>query len=146
MPTFAGLAGAPAPRNTLDGVNIWPLMTGETAVERPLYLYFNDYNLQCARLGRWKLHLSRFNGPAWLAPPAVGRMNLPLVNLELYDLDKDPEESYSAAADNPAVVAEIQARVNAMLPSMPDLVRSSWTATMNRPANPCNEGEWPTPR
>ncbi|MCC6367644.1 MAG: sulfatase [Bryobacterales bacterium] len=146
LPTVAGLTGSVLPKNPLDGVDIWPVLTGEAeSADRPLFLYFNDWNLQCARLGRWKLHMARYNGPSFIPPLKQGRMNLRLLNAELYDLETDPEESYSAADENPGIVADIRSRVESLLPGMPGEVRSAWMDTQNRPAEPNGLGEWPVP-
>ncbi|BDC50060.1 N-acetylgalactosamine-6-sulfatase [Bryobacterales bacterium F-183] len=144
LPTIARLAGAPLPANPLDGVDIWPILTGEVdRVPRPPYLYIHEYDIQCARLGRWKLHVARENAPAYAPTPSEGRLNLRLVNPELYDIDADPEESYSAAADNPRVVELIQARIAEVLKTMPQQVQDAWKATLARPVSPVNEGDWP---
>lgn len=89
--------------------------------------------------------MSRYNGPAFIPPLVQGRINLRLLNPELYDLETDPEESYSAAAENPGIVADIQAKVESLLHGMPDEVRSAWMDTQNRPVNRNNPGEWPIP-
>ncbi len=147
FPTIAALAAAPQPRNPMDGVNIWQVLTGEAeAVERPLFLYLDGYNLQCARLGRWKLHLSRYNGPAFVPPPEGGRVNLPLLNPELYDMETGPEESYNTASQNPMIVSDIRARVEAILPTLPAAVQSAWNDTVSRPAVYVNAGEYPSPK
>jgi len=147
LPTLAAVAGAPLPAARLDGVNIWPMMSGEVQeVERPLFLYFDSYNLQCARMGRWKLHLSRYNTPAFTAEPKVGRFNLRLVYPELYDLDVDPGESTDESSDNPEIVERIRAVVEReMLPTFPLEVQSAWTATQMRPVIPNQPGVWPEP-
>src|SRR5262249_31681666 len=54
-PTLAGLCGVALPPNPMDGMDIWPLMTGTGDVKRDIFLYFDTRFLQCARLGRWKL-------------------------------------------------------------------------------------------
>jgi hypothetical protein len=113
-------------------------------VQRPLYLYFHEFDLQCARLGKWKLHVARSNGPAFTTPPAEGRMNLRLLNPELYDMDADPEESASVAGDHPDVVKDIKSRIEAALPSLPGPVQFAWRATQNRPVNWNKDGEWPS--
>lgn len=147
FPTLAALAQAPLPVNVLDGVNIWPLLTGEAeAIDRPAFLYFDETNLQCVRLGRWKLHLSRYNGPAFAPPPEGGRVNLQLLNPELYDLDTDPGESYNVARENPTIVADLRQRVDAMLVDLPAGVRSAWKDTLDRRVSPVNAGEWPSPK
>lgn len=144
FPTIAGLAQAPLPSLPLDGVDIWPMLNGtKDFVDRPPFLYFDSYNLQCARFGRWKLHISRANGPAFAPQPQGGRVNLQLINPELYDMQADSEESYNTAEQNPAIVKDIRARVEAMLPSFPEAVRNTWRDTMNRPVSAVNAGEWP---
>jgi arylsulfatase len=131
-PTLTRLSGAALPDRPVDGVDIWPLLSGEKEqVERDLLLYFDYWNMQCARLGKWKLHVSRYDGQAWAPEPAGGRLNLPLPRPELYDLEADPEESYDVASGNPGVVDDIRARMEAMLPSFPDQVRTAWQETMN---------------
>ncbi len=107
LPTITSLAAAPPSPNPIDGVDIMPLLTGETdTMERGLMLYFDSWHIQCARLGPWKLHISRYNTPPWVDTGA-SRLNLPLHNPELYNLVEDPEESYDCAADNPELVASI---------------------------------------
>jgi arylsulfatase A len=133
LPTVAGLCSAPLPSQPLDGVNIWPLMTGEMeAVERDVFLYFDSWDLQCARLGRWKLHVARHNSFPWSPEPAGGRLNLPLPKPELYDLEDDPEESYDLADDNPQIVADIKARIDNLLPGFPAQVQTAWRDTISR--------------
>lgn len=144
LPTAAGLAGASLPPLPLDGVNIWPQLTGQTdAVERDVFLYFDTWNLQCARLGPWKLHISRYNTPPYVPEPADGRQNLPLANPELYNVDENPEESYNLAADNPDVVKQILDRVNSLLPTFPSEVQTAWQQTMSRATGPAYPGAWP---
>src|SRR4029450_12689911 len=118
--------------NPLDGVDIGPVLTGQrTDVGRPLFLYFSSWNLQCARLGSWKLHMARDNAPAYTAEPKVGLFNLRLLKPELYNLDRDPEEAEDLSAQNPDLVAEIQQRVDQMLPSLPRDVQAAWTKTQS---------------
>jgi arylsulfatase A len=132
LPTVAGLAGAPLPQNPLDGIDIWPLLSGQqTELAREAFLYFNDVYLQCARLGNWKLHVTRFNVPAFAPCPPEGRTNLPLPNPELYDLLSDPPESYDRAPGNPGVVLDIQSRIGSLLPTFPNQVTDAWSYTMS---------------
>ncbi len=147
LPTLAALTAAPLPANPLDGVNIWPMLTGEAdSVERPVFLYFDSWNLQCARLGPWKLHFARYNTPAFTAAPAIGRMNLRLLNPELYNLDDDPSEGYDLSDEHPEIVARIQAQVREQLRSMPSAVLRAWDDTQRRPVQPNGSGEWPVPQ
>lgn len=133
LPTIAGLTGATLPPNPLDGVDIWPILIGQRdEVDRDLFLYFDSVFLQCARMGDWKLHVSRYNTRAWSPVPAGGRKNLPLPKPELYDLSEDPQESYDCAASHPEIVAEILARIKRLLPTLPSQVIDAWNDTMSR--------------
>jgi arylsulfatase A len=145
LPTVARLAGAPLPANPLDGVDVWPLLAGQRdSLDREAFLYFDSWFLQCARLGPWKLHVSRYNTPPWIPLPTGWRKNLPLSHPELYNLESDPEESYDAASDRPDMVAAIRARIDALLPTFPDAVRASWQDTMNASPAYCPSGGWPS--
>ena len=133
LPTVANLTGSRLPSNPLDGIDIWPMLTGSTAeLTREVFLYFNYWDIQCARMGNWKLHVSRHNAAAYSPSPTAGLMNLPLPNPELYDLASDPEEGYDRAGDYPEVAAAIRARIEAILPSFPAEVRGSWAGTQAR--------------
>jgi len=144
LPTIAGLANAKLPSAPLDGLDIWPILTGDQAkVEHDAFLYFDSYNLQCARLGPWKLHISRYNDFPWSPDPPGGRLNLPLINPELYNLEMDPDESYDVAAANPQVVAQIQTRIQALLPTFPSDVANAWQVTMNQSVTSTDDGALP---
>jgi arylsulfatase A len=133
LPTIAKLAGAPVPPESVDGVDIWPMLSGQqTSVDREALLFFDCWQLQCVRWGPWKLHLSRYNSYAWTEDPKSGRQNLPLPQPELYNIDTDPGEDYDRAPSNPQVVANLKARVERILLSMPDVVRGEWQGTQSR--------------
>jgi arylsulfatase A-like enzyme len=99
-PTLAGLCGAPAPKNSCDGIDIWPLLTAARAdLDREALLMFDDVHLQCARWKQWKLHVARYNSAVYAAAPAGGRVSLPLPAPELYNLGLDPDESFDVAPE-----------------------------------------------
>lgn len=146
FPTFARMAGAGPPASPVDGINIWPMLSGEQdRVEREVLLYFDEWNLQCARWGRWKLHVARYNSPPWTGAQ-VGRVNLPLTKPELYDVEEDPAESYECADAHPDVVKEIQGRIQAALPSFPAPVHAAWAATKARQTQGLTTGAMPSMR
>ena len=145
LPTIASLIGAALPDVVLDGLDIWPLMTGKKpGIDRrePL-LYFDDWNVQCARWGKWKLHFARYNSFVYGPAPTGGRVNLALRNHELYDLENDPQESYDVAAGNPEIVKDIQSRVERLLTGFPEEVRNAWRATQSRKTAPTPAGALP---
>ncbi len=133
------------PINPLDGVDISQVLTGEAvAVNRPLYLYFTSWELQCARRGRWKLHVSRGNAAAYSAEPTAGYQNLRLLNPELYDRETDPEEAVDTSVANPEIVASIQREVLELLPRFPVEVINAWRTTQALPVGANEPGAWPT--
>lgn len=146
FPTLANLAGAGLPANPLDGIDIWPLMTGsEQSPARDVFLYFDYHHLQCARLGPWKLHVARYNAPLWAPRPERGIVNLPL-RPELYHMPTDPKESYDVADENPEIVAEIRSRIESVLQSLPDFVRHSYYDTLARKTEWTPSGALPIER
>lgn len=144
LPTIAKLTGAALPAQPLDGIDIWPMMSGKAAsIEREALLYFDNWNLQCARWKNWKLHVARYTSQVYSPAPAGGRINLPLRPVELYNLALDPEESYDVAEEHPDVVKEIQSRIGALLPSFPEPVRKAWADTQARETERTPTGQFP---
>jgi arylsulfatase A-like enzyme len=130
LPTFARLAGATVPASTVDGVDIWDMLTGEKPfIERDPLLFFDRWDVQCVRWGPWKLHLARYNSYAWTVDPPGGRMNLPLRRPELYHVDDDPTESYDRAPEKSQLVADLKKRAEELMQSMPDDARRAWRDT-----------------
>ena len=146
VPTVARLTGAALPKLPVDGIDIWPLLSGaRPSLEREALLYFDGWNLQCARLGKWKLHVARYNTFAYSPAPAGGRINLPLQHPELYDIEHDPTEAYDAAPENPAIVAEITARIDRLIAGFPEEVKQAWAQTRARQTTDRPAGALPAP-
>ena len=146
FPTVAHLTGATLPDKALDGIDIWNLMTGkQTQMERDPLLYFDDIHLQCARWGKWKLHIARYNSAAYSPPPALGRVNLPVSPVELYDLENDLEESYDMAPEQPKVVAEIQSRIERLMKTFPPDIQGDYEKTKAKATIPYSPGALPRP-
>jgi arylsulfatase len=145
LPTLTSMAAAPPSPNPLDGIDITPLLTGDaSSASRGPMLYFDSFHIQCARLGAWKLHISRYNIPPWVDSGAA-RLNLPLHNPELYNLLEDPEESYDCSADNPEVIASMLEQIERMLPSFPVEVANAWAETKSRRTGWTFPGSYPFP-
>jgi arylsulfatase A len=147
FPTVSRLCGAPPVSTRLDGIDIWPLLTGQQdSIDREVLLYFDDWNLQCARWMNWKLHIARHNTGAYTPPPPGGRLNYTLAKPELYNLASDPDESYDVAAENSGVVEEMLRRVNLLLPKFPEPVQRAWAESQARKSNPnVPAGAYPRP-
>ena len=145
FPTVTKLAGGKLQTAPLDGVDMWPLLAGsETPIQRPPLLYFNAWDLQCARWKNWKLHVARHNAAAYSPGPPGGIHNFHLMRPELYDLNNDPDESYDVAAERPEIVAQIQEQIAKMMPSFPEPVQKAYTDSKARSSSETMPaGAWP---
>jgi arylsulfatase len=145
-PTAAAHCGA-QPKNPVDGMDIRPILQGaKREVERDVLLYFDDWNLQCVRKGPWKMHLARYNNVTYSPAPAGGRSNLSLARPELYNLARDPAESYDVAAENPEMVRELRARAEELLKGFPEEARKAYEESVKRPATEPAAGALPQRR
>ena len=102
LPTLAGLAGVPAPADrTLDGVDAWPVISGEAGVLPREALFgfdeaaFGIVDLGTLRQQNWKLH-TRTSDNAVSATA-------------LYDLDADLAETTDLRGSQPAVTSSLVA-------------------------------------
>jgi len=137
FPTVTKLIGGTLPPKPLDGIDIWPLLTCQkNSLDREALLYFDNWDLQCARWKEWKLHVARHNSSTYSAAPAGGRHNFVIPRPELYNLTLDPEESYDVAPSHPEVVAEIQGRIQRLLADFPEPVQQAYAESKARKVDP----------
>lgn len=143
-PTIVHLCGATGPAKPVDGLDIWPLLTGAVnQIDRDPLLYFDDVHLQCARWGRWKLHVSRYNRRGYSPPPKEGLKNLLLPKPELYDLDLDSDESYDVADLHPEIVQDMMGKIETEMKSFPDNILQDWETTKRLKVSPTPAGALP---
>ncbi len=111
LPTLAKLAAADLPKHPIDGLDIWPILSGQpkaTAPHDALYFYWGA-ELHAVRAGRWKLHLPH----PYQSLETAGADGLPgkyvtrQLELSLFDLEKDPGESVNVAGQHPDVVTSL---------------------------------------
>ncbi len=147
FPTVTRLCGGALPPKPLDGIDMWPLLTGrKKSLERPPLLYFDGWDLQCARWMNWKLHIARHNTAPYTPAPPGGRHSYLLPRPELYDLATDPDESYDVAPENSQIVAQLQARIAEMLSGFPEPVQKAYAEAQARKVNPATPaGAYPRP-
>ena len=118
LPTLVKLAGGAVPTDRkIDGVDIGPILLGQSAVSpRDCHYYFNANRLEAVRSGPWKLAIApqrENNGiDRPLQPPYVSP--LPVFVPALYNLDTDIGEKTDVAADHPDVVKHLQEFVQQM--------------------------------
>jgi arylsulfatase A-like enzyme len=107
LPTFLKLAGGQLPgQRKLDGVDLWPLLSGRrhAQVHRAFY-YFNGAKLEAVRSGPWKLALpgQGGGGSARKVPSET-----PSGAARLYNLDRDIGESTDVARQHPRVLRRLE--------------------------------------
>jgi arylsulfatase A len=147
FPTTARLCGAALPPKPLDGIDIWPLLAGQKdSIERPPLLYFDNWDLQCARWMNWKLHIARHNTAPYTPAPPSDRHSFLLPKPELYNLATDPDESYDVAGKNPQIVSQIQDKIAEMLKTFPEPVQHAYAEVKARIVDPnMPAGAYPRP-
>ena len=96
MPTFAEIAGLPAPKE-IDGLSMVPTLLGQEQQDEHAYLYWDyghvrDVYMRAIRWGDWKGLRIGSDAP-----------------IELYNIAKDPGEKNNVAAAHPEVVDQIAA-------------------------------------
>lgn len=108
FPTLVNLAGGTLPTDrVIDGKDIMPMLRdGENSPHEILYLFDGD-RITAVRAGQWKLvvesryraAIPSFDNPAsYYAPNGL-----------LFDLEKDPSETYSYTRERPEVAARLHA-------------------------------------
>lgn len=115
LPTVAKLIGAELPQHTIDGKDIWPLVSGERGATTPhevFYCYFVG-ELRAIRTPRWKLILPHKSVMLENRRGGKGGRRVPnrvaQLELALYDLETDPSETTDVSGQYPEVVTELQA-------------------------------------
>jgi arylsulfatase A-like enzyme len=112
LPTFAGLASAALPDNTIDGKNIAPLMFGEPDAKSPhdvFYHYDGRHRLAAVRSGKWKLMFPQtYSSPIGGKDGIPGKAQRQELPLSLFDLQTDMGEPTNVADRCPEVVEQLQ--------------------------------------
>jgi arylsulfatase A len=117
LPTFAALSGAELPARKLDGLDLSPLLFGQSGAHgHEVFHYYQGFNLQAVRSGTWKLHLAKG---------------------DLYDLESDIGESKNISKEHPEEVAKLRALAEAMRADLGDVTATApGVRTLGRVTNP----------
>lgn len=119
LPTLARLIGAQLPGHAIDGLDVWPLLSGQEGAVNPheaYWFYYETNQLQAVTSGdgRWKLVLphayrtldGRPGGrDGGYANYTQRRIKAP----QLYQLGSDAGEERDVAAEHPEIVAKLEA-------------------------------------
>jgi arylsulfatase len=115
FPTIANLINAELPAHTIDGKDIWSLLSGEPLAFSPhdaYFFYYRTNELQAMRAGKWKLHFPHNyrslenRAPGNDGTPAKYNYSM-RTSIELYDLENDISESTNVVGDNPQVLSDL---------------------------------------
>ena len=114
LPTMAHLIGAKLPQHGIDGKNVWPLFTQDTAKSpHEAYYFYYGNQLQALRSGKWKLHFP--HGYRTMAGRPRGTGGVPTkytqakIGLSLFDLEKDIGETTNLKDRYPDVTERLSA-------------------------------------
>ncbi len=114
LPTFAELAGAPLPKNPIDGRSVWDLIVDRPGARNP-----HDYYAFCTGPhfegvisgdGHWKLHVPHAYRTLIEAgnDGKPGRFRQASIELSLFDMEKDPFETVNVIEQFPEVAARLK--------------------------------------
>ena len=121
LPTIARLTDSQLPELTIDGKDVWNVISGETSEspQKAYFFYYRVNELFGVRYGKWKLYFPHryrtMNGqePGKDGQPGEYRM-IDLEEIELYDVANDISETKNVAKEHPKVVEEIKMLANEM--------------------------------
>jgi arylsulfatase A-like enzyme len=107
LPTIAAITGTPLPSDrSIDGMDISPLLNGETKSIRNDFLYYaKDGGIEGIREGNWKL-LDK--SPKNKTKPAASKGS----QVMLFNLAKDIGERTNLAAEQPEIVARLRRKMH----------------------------------
>ncbi len=119
LPTIAPLVGAALPPQVIDGLDVWPLLSGAPGAQNPhdaYFFYYENNQLQAVTdgTGQWKLQLPHsyrtLNGrPGGKGGTPTNYEQSRLAVPQLFDLKTDIGETRDVAAEHPEIVAKLQA-------------------------------------
>jgi arylsulfatase len=121
FPTIAKIIDADLPKHRIDGLDVWPIISGKRHAKNPhmaYWFYYEENQLQAVVSGdgHWKLQLPHTYRTLGGKPGGHGGMPAPYQNRnilepELYDLRRDLSELTNVAAQHPQTVRRLQREV-----------------------------------
>jgi arylsulfatase A len=106
FPTCLQLAGVPLPEDRLvDGKDILPMLAGASPSPHETLYFYDTRTLLAVRHRQWKYHRRFRTDNAGYWPLKQGPF--------LFDLERDPNESYSLVESEPEIASELAALLDA---------------------------------
>lgn len=114
LPTLCRLSGVPLPENTIDGLDVWNLISDVEGAQNPheYYAFTNnqDFEALMSGDGKWKLHLphsyrtmSEIKGINGIP----GKYRQQEIELSLFDMQNDPYETTNVINQNPEIAEKL---------------------------------------
>lgn len=114
LPTIAYLAGAPLPKNPIDGKNVWDLITDKPGAKNPhdFYAFCTGPNFEAVMSadGHWKLHVPHSYRTLVESgnDSRPGRFVQANIGYALFDMEKDPFETINVIDQYPEVATRMK--------------------------------------
>jgi uncharacterized sulfatase len=107
LPTLARVSGAHIPATVaLDGIDIWPTLAHGAPSTHDQILFFDNDQISGVRKGKWSLVVRDYYRTLNIG---LYRFGYPL----LFDLERDPAQSYNLARDEPEILDDLLQRIEA---------------------------------
>ncbi|MDV7137275.1 sulfatase [Maribacter sp. TH_r10] len=121
LPTLASLTQSKLPELTIDGKDVWQVISGQTtkSPQKAYFFYYRVNELFGVRYGKWKMYFPhRYRtmegqDPGKDGQPGEYRM-VDLEEIELYNVENDESETQNIADQHPNIVTEIKLLANDM--------------------------------
>ena len=113
LPSLCHITGTPLPGNTIDGMNVWPLITGVEGAENPQAYYAISTGPRLESImsgdGRWKLHVPHPYRTLVEAgmDGAAGEYQQVLIDTALFDVKNDPYETTNVVESYPGIANQL---------------------------------------
>ena len=122
FPTIAKLIHADLPKHPIDGLDVWPIISGQRGAKNPHAAYWFYYEVNQLQAvvsgdGRWKLQLPHTYRTLGGRPGGHGGTPVPyeqrkLERAELYDLVNDISEATDVAGQHADIVKRLEAEAD----------------------------------
>lgn len=130
LPTLSAWCDLPKPRLPLDGFDASETLLHRYPAPATPVIYFSPVggkdDIHCIRSGAWKLRIAQSDGEIYINDHTSGWNNFALPKPELYNLEKDPSESYDVSKKYPEIVQQLLTQLNQAIATFPEKTRAAY--------------------